>query len=239
VANGGTTLTGTVDPIDRIAAVANEHGVWLHVDGAYGLPAAATKRAKALFAGLEQADSVTMDAHKWLGLQKSCSLVLMRDAGLLEATFGHEESYMRRADSVRNAVERTLEYSRPLRSLKLWLAFRTHGAAAFREWITATLDLAAAFADGVRERPEFELMCEPSLSTVCFRHLPAGDVDLEAHNLALAGRIQRDGRVYLAAAQVDGHTCLRVCFVNFRTHPEDVTFALDTVAELGASRLAS
>ena len=235
VANGGTTLTGAVDPIDRIAEVCAEHGVWLHVDGAYGLPAAATKRAKPLFAGLERADSVTMDAHKWLGLQKSCSLVLMRDAGLLEQTFGHEESYMRRADSVRNAVERTLEYSRPLRSLKLWLAFRTHGAGAFREWITATLDLAEAFAEGVRTRPEFELMCAPSLSTVCFRHVLGETSDLDAHNLALAERVQRDGRVYLAAAQVDGQMCLRVCFVNFRTHPEDVEFALDTLVELGAA----
>ena len=188
VANGGTTLTGAVDPIDRIAGVCEEHGVWLHVDGAYGLPAAATKRAKHLFAGLDRAHSVTLDAHKWLGLQKSCSLVLVRDRGLLEATFGHEESYMRRADSVRNAVERTLEYSRPLRSLKLWLVFRAHGAAAFREWITATLDLAEAFADGVRARPEFELMCEPSLSTVCFRHVSASG-DLDAHNLALAGLV--------------------------------------------------
>ncbi len=138
-----------------------EHGVWLHVDGAYGLASAGTKRAAPLVRGLERADSATLDAHKWLGLQKSCSVVLIREGGILEATFGHEESYMRRADSVRNAVERTLEYSRPLRSLKLWLAFRTYGAEAFRGWITGTLDLAEAFADGVRSRDEFELMCEP------------------------------------------------------------------------------
>ena len=81
---------------------------------------------------------MTLDAHKWLGLQKSCSAVLVREAGLMEATFGHEESYIRR-EEIRNAVERTLEYSRPLRSLKLWLAFRVHGAAAFRGWIEATL----------------------------------------------------------------------------------------------------
>ncbi len=161
--------------------------------------------------------------------------MLIRERGLLEATFGHEESYMRRADSVRNAVERTLEYSRPLRSLKLWLAFRTHGAEAFRGWITGTLDLAEAFADGVRSRDEFELMCEPSLSTVCFRHLPDSDLDLDEHNLKLAERIQRDGRVYLAAASVDERACLRVCFVNFRTRREDVDFALETVAELGAA----
>ena len=81
VANAGTTLTGAVDPLDAIADVCERHGVWLHVDGAYGLPAAATATAAPLFAGLERADSATLDAHKWLGLQKSCSVVLLRDAG--------------------------------------------------------------------------------------------------------------------------------------------------------------
>ena len=138
------------------------------------------------------------------------------------------------ADSVRNAVERTLEYSRPLRSLKLWLAFRTHGAAAFRAWIEQTLALARR-ARRPRSRPtdSFELLCEPTLSTVCFRHLPGGDVDLDAHNAALAAAAQRDGRVYLASAAVDGRVCLRVCFVNFRTRAEDVDFALETLRELG------
>ncbi|CAN5462214.1 pyridoxal-dependent decarboxylase [soil metagenome] len=238
IANGGTTLTGTVDPIGAIADVCERHGVWLHVDGAYGLAAAATERAKPQFAGLERADSATLDAHKWLGLQKSCSLVLVRDPGLLEATFGHEEAYMRRPDSVRNAVERTLEYSRPLRSLKLWLAFRTHGAAAFRAWITGTLELAESFAEGVRASERLELACEPSLSTLCFRHVPGGEIDLDDHNLDLATAIQRDGRVYLAAAVVDGQTCLRVCFVNFRTRAEDVDFALETITEIG-DRLAA
>ena len=135
---------------------------------------------------------------------------------------------------VRNAVERTLEYSRPLRSLKLWLAFRTHGAAAFREWIERTLALARRLADFLRADPEFELMCEPTLSTVCFRHAPAGVTDLDAHNTALAATAQEDGRIYLASAVVDGTACLRVCFVNFRTRPEDVDFTLETLRELGA-----
>lgn len=233
VATAGTTLTGAVDPIGAIAEVCRERGVWLHVDGAYGLPAAATPEAAALFAGLEHADSVTLDAHKWMGLQKSCSVVLVREAGHLEATFGHEESYMRR-EEIRNAVERTLEYSRPLRSLKLWLAFRVHGAEAFRHWIAAGIDLARRLAEMLEEGPDFELLHEPVLSTVCFRHLGvAGDVDLDAHNAKLATAAQEDGRVYLAAAVIDDMTCLRVSFVNFRTRPEDVTFLVETLRELG------
>ncbi len=239
VANGGTTLTGAVDPIAGVAEVCERRGVWLHVDGAYGLPAAATQTAGALFAGIERADSVTLDAHKWLGLQKSCSLILCRHAGAFEAAFGHEESYMRRGDSVRNAVERTLEYSRPLRSLKLWLAFRTHGAAAFRGWIETTLALARQLTEAVRADDAFELLCEPMLSTVCFRHVDGAVNDLDAHNTALATAIQEDGRVFLAPALVDGQVCLRVCFVNFRTRAEDVDFVLETVRELGARTAAA
>lgn len=232
VANGGTTLTGSVDPLDGLADVCAAEGVWLHVDGAYGLPAAATCRARHLFAGLERVDSVTLDAHKWLGMQKGCSVVLVGRPGALERSFGHEESYIRRTGAV-NLVERTLEYSRPINSLKLWLALRTHGAAAFRGWIEHTLGLAQELAGQLRADPEFELLHEPQLSTVCFRHVPPGVADLDAHNAALADAAQRDGRVFLADAVVDGTRCLRVCFVNFRTRTEDVAFALDALRTLG------
>lgn len=232
IANGGTTLTGSVDPLDGLADVCAETGVWLHVDGAYGLPAAATRRARPLFAGLARADSITLDAHKWLGIQKGCSVVMVRRAGALEGSFGHEESYIRRTRSV-NLVERTLEYSRPLNSLKLWLALRTHGAAEFRGWIEHTLGLAETLTRELRDDPEFELLHEPQLSTVCFRHVPGGVTDPDAHNAALAAAAQDDGRIFLADAAVDGHRCLRVCFVNFRTRTEDVTFALDTLRVLG------
>jgi aromatic-L-amino-acid decarboxylase len=227
VANGGTTLTGAVDPLDAVADVCERHGAWLHVDGAYGLPAAGTVTAGPLFAGLHRAHSVTLDAHKWLGVQKSCSLVLLRERGALEAAFGHEERYMLHDDQHHtNAVDRTLEYSRPFRSLKLWLAFRVHGAAALRAGIEHTITLARQFAALVADDPAFDLVHEPTLSTVNFR-VAAG-----ADHRALARVVQEDGRVYLAPAEVDGEDCLRVCFVNFRTTPEEVPFVLDTVRSL-------
>ncbi len=231
VANGGTTLTGAVDPIGAVADVCETHGAWLHVDGAYGLPAAGTATAGPLFAGLDRAQSVTLDAHKWLGVQKSCSLVLLRERGALEAAFGHEEQYMLHdEDHVPNAVDRTLEYSRPFRSLKLWLAFRVHGADALRAGIEHTIALARQFADLVAADPAFELVHEPQLSTVNFR--VAGGAD----HRALARAVQQDGRVYLAPAEVDGAAGLRVCFVNFRTTPEEVPVVLDTVRELALAR---
>ena len=239
VANGGTTLSGAVDPLAEIAEIAAGEGVWLHVDGAYGLPAAASASRGHLFEGIARADSVTIDLHKWLGVQKSCSAILVRHRGCLEASFGHQDTYLRREDDeVPNAVERTLEYSRPFRSLAPWVAFRVHGASSFRVWIEHTLSLADDFAERVRAEPDLELMLEPTLSTVLFRHLPPDrepGADLDGHNARLAAEIQRDGSVFLAPAQLDGSTCLRVCFVNFRTRDRDLDLVLETLARLGAS----
>jgi len=234
VATAGTTLTGAVDPIAPIADACARHGVWLHVDGAYGLPAAAAPTAAAQFDGLERADSATIDAHKWLGLQKSCSVVLLREPGHLRAAFGHEERYMLHEGDVANPVDRTLEYSRPLRSLRLWMAFRVHGAAQFREWIERTLANARRLTELVGAAPDFELLHEPELSTVCFRHAPPGVEDVDAHNIRLARDMQRDGRIFLAPAAVDGRACLRACFVNFRTTSDEVATVLDVATELGA-----
>ena len=238
VATAGTTLTGAVDPLDATADVCARHGVWLHIDGAYGLPGAASPTAAPLFAGLSRADSATVDAHKWLGVQKSCSAVLLRQTGRLRAAFGHEERYMLHEGDIANPVDRTLEYSRPLRSLRLWMAFRVHGAARYRAWIEQTLANARRLAASLRDSKEFELLHDPMLSTVCFRHVLPGVDDPDAHNIRLAREMQRDGRVFLAPASVDGKACLRVCFVNFRTTFEEVERVLTVARELGR-RLAA
>jgi aromatic-L-amino-acid/L-tryptophan decarboxylase len=230
VATAGTTLTGAVDPLDAIADVCAAHGVWLHVDGAYGVPAAGVPSAAPLFAGLDRADSVTVDAHKWMGVQKSCSLVMLGRAGALANAFAHQERYMLHAQDMANAVDNTLEYSRPVRSLKLWLAFRTYGASAYRTWIERTIGHARDLTAALAAHPDFELLHEPQLSTVCFRHL--GGADLDEHNLRLAEAVQRDGRVYLAPAVLDGHVCLRVCFTNFRTRSEHVAELLRVIEDL-------
>ena len=134
---------------------------------------------------------------------------------------------------VANPVDRTLEYSRPFRSLRLWMAFRVHGAAQYRAWIERTLANARRLAESLRATPEFELLHDPMLSTVCFRHVPTGVDDIDAHNLRLAREMQRDGRVFLAPASVDGRACLRACFVNFRTTFEEVDLVLSVAGELG------
>jgi aromatic-L-amino-acid decarboxylase len=233
VASAGTTLTGAVDPLDAIAEVCAERGVWLHVDGAYGLPAAATASHRALFAGAEHADSVAIDAHKWLYLPKACSAVLVRSASRLAAAFAHEEAYMPHEEGELHAADLTLEYSRPFRALKLWLAFRVHGAQAFRQALERNLAQARLLAEEVRRHDDLELALEPQLSIVPFRHLPRGVADPDAHNLALAEALQVDGRVYLASALIDGHAWLRPCVVNYRTTDDDVRALVEIAREVG------
>jgi aromatic-L-amino-acid decarboxylase len=235
VATGGTTLTGAVDPIGAIADVCARHGVWLHVDGAYGLPAAAVASRRAMFEGLERADSCSIDAHKWLYLPKACGVVLVRDADALTAAFAHEQGYLPHQRHELHAVDITLEYSRPFRALKLWLAFRVHGAAAFKAAIERNLAEADLLYRRAQAAEDFEVMeAPPQLSVVPIRHVPPGVRDPDAHNRALAEQIQADGRVYLASALIDGEVWLRPCFVNFRTTEEDVLAILEVARELGA-----
>jgi aromatic-L-amino-acid decarboxylase len=234
VATAGTTLTGAVDPLDALADVCAERGIWLHVDGAYGVPAATVPDTAALFRGLDRADSVTLDAHKWLYLPKACGVLLVRRREDLFQAFSHEESYIPHERSSGHMVDITLEYSRPFRALKLWLAFRAHGAPAFREAVERNVQQARLLYRLVQESDALEPLCgPPPLSIVPFRHVDSRE-DLDVHNTRLVRTLQDDGRVWLAPATVDGHVGLRPCFVNYRTTDDDVRALVDVVVELGA-----
>jgi aromatic-L-amino-acid/L-tryptophan decarboxylase len=231
VATAGTTLTGAVDPIGSLADVCEPRGVWLHVDGAYGLPAAAVRPA--LFAGFDRADSCSIDAHKWLYVPKACGLVMSRHPGVFAGAFAHEQGYLPHQRFELHAADVTLEYSRPFRALKAWLAFRAHGAQQFRDAIARNLDEAELLYRRARSTEDFEVMeAPPQLSITPIRHVPAG-VDPNAHNQALADAIQADGRVYLASALIDDDVWLRPCFVNFRTTDDDVLALMEVARELG------
>jgi aromatic-L-amino-acid/L-tryptophan decarboxylase len=240
VATAGTTLTGAVDPIGAIADVCKARGVWVHVDGAYGLPAAGAPTSSTLFAGLDRVDSLSIDAHKWMFVPKACSAVLVRHTADLAAVFSHDEDYIPHEDDALNAVDVTLEYSRPLRALKLWLALRVHGAQAFRTAIEGNLAQAQMLYGLASAHPDFQTREHPpQLSIVPIRHVMPGCLDLDRHNDELCRAMQNDGRVFISPAVIDGQTWLRPCFTNFRTTPDDVRMALSVAAELGVTVCAS
>jgi aromatic-L-amino-acid/L-tryptophan decarboxylase len=236
VATAGTTLTGAIDPLDALADVCAQHGVWLHVDGAYGAPAAAVPSMRERFKGMGRADSLTVDPHKWLYLPKACGAILVKDPDVLYDTFGHAKSYMPDEDELPNAVDRTLEYSRPFRALKLWLAFRLHGAERFRTAIERNLAHAQLLYTMVEAHPRLRALTGPPvLSVLPFQHVPEDPaVDIDAHNARIARRLQRDGHVWVASAVVDGAVAIRPCFVNFRTSDADVQALVDEVCAVGA-----
>ncbi len=221
VASAGTVNTGAIDPLTELAAIAHREGLWLHVDGAYGALAALDVPEK--FAGLDLADSLSLDAHKWLYQPLDCGCLLYRDAAAARAAFSHTGDYARSllTDPIEGFAffEESMELSRRFRALKLWLSLRYHGLAAFREAIRRDLAHAQRLAATIRATPQLELLAPVSLSAVCFRH--CGD-DADALNQAILRRVLARGRVYFSNASVGGRFALRCCFVNHRTCEADV-----------------
>lgn len=239
VASAGTVNTGAIDPLRPIAEVARSHGLWMHVDGAYGaLAALAIPEA---FEGLELADSVSLDAHKWLYQPLDCGCLLYRDARAAQAAFSHTGDYTR--SLLEDPVERfaffeeSLELSRRFRALKPWLSLRYHGLRAYRESIRSDLALARRLAEAIDARPELERLAPVPLSAVCFRHLGDGarsDQELDRLNQELLLRVVRRGRVFLSNATVRGRFALRACLVNHRSTEADVDAVVTEVLAAAA-----
>src|SRR5581483_7051341 len=170
VANAGTVNTGAIDPLEGIAKIAHVHDVWMHVDGAYGALAAIAQPEK--FAGLELADSLSLDAHKWLYQPLDCGCLLYRDSVAAQKTFAHTGDYAKvlSADPVEGFAffEESMELSRRFRALKLWFSIRYHGMAAYRNSIRKNLELAKRLAGAVASHPQLELRAPVELSAVCF-----------------------------------------------------------------------
>jgi aromatic-L-amino-acid decarboxylase len=237
VATAGTTSTGAVDPLREIAGIAQAYGLWLHVDGAYG--ALAALAAPGLFAGLSQADSVSLDAHKWLYQPLDCGALLYRDAGTARRTFAYTGEYARSltGDPVEGFAffEESLELSRRFRALKLWLSLRYHGVARFRAAIHADLRHAQLLARLVQAEPALELLAPVELSTVCFRWKDAPETEVDQRNAAILREVSRRGRVYLSNASVRGAFALRACIVNHRTTDADITAVVEEVLAAAAA----
>ena len=189
VATARTTLTGAIDPLDELADVCEARGVWLHIDGAYGLPAASVRPD--LFRGFERAQSVSVDAHKWLYLPKACGVVLVRQGGPRRCVRARA-GYLPHQRHELHAVDITFEYSRPFRALKLWLAMRAHGAAAFREAIQRNLAEASCCTRRSRRRPTSRRSASRSCRS-CRSATPEGVGDLNEHTQRLADALRPMG----------------------------------------------
>ena len=239
VASAGTVNTGTIDPLAKVADIAHRHGAWFHIDGAYGALAAIAERNR--FDGLELADSISLDPHKWLYQPLDCGCLLYRSPEAAQKAFSYSGDYTRAlsADPIEGFAffEESLELSRRFRALKLWLSLRYHGLAAFRESIRKDLAHARRLADAIEHEPQLELMGRGELSAVCFRHRgtsATSEDKLNQFNGAILERLQKRGRVYLSNATLAGKFCLRACIVNHRTKDADVDAVIPEV--LAAAR---
>ena len=240
VATAGSTTTGSIDPLPEVAEVARRHGLWLHVDAAYGGAAALADDLRPLLAGLEQADSVAVDPHKWLYTPQSGGCVLVRDGAALARSFHADASYVWLDEAVRTGVDLAMhgpQFSRGFAALKIWVSLLAHGSAAYGRRISHDAALARYLGELVAEHPDFELMVPPRLSICCFRHRPAGwahgEEALDRLNERLLTAIHADGRAYCSNAVIGGRFGLRACIVNVRTEAADVERLLAVAAELG------
>jgi glutamate/tyrosine decarboxylase-like PLP-dependent enzyme len=228
IANAGDVNTGDFDPIDAMADLCERYRAWLHVDGAFGLFARVTPRAVGLAAGVERADSVISDGHKWLNVPYDCGFAFVRDAAPLRSTFALTAPYLP-GDEVP-----TPESSRRARSIAVWATLRAYGRAGYRAMVERHLELAQRLAQRVDESPLLERLAEVPLNIVCFRLRPPGlgDAELDALNTQVGEQLLADGRVYAGTTRYEGKVAFRPAIVNWRTTERDVDLLVDVILEL-------
>lgn len=232
IGNAGDVNTGDFDPLGRMADLAAEHGAWLHVDGAFGLFARLTPTASALAEGVERADSVIADGHKWLNVPYDCGFAFVRDPAYLRPPFQLAAAYL-------PSDERpSPEASRRARALAVWATLRAYGRTGYRAMVERHLELAQRLSRRVDETPELERLAETKLNIVCFRFRPPGlgEEQLDELNLALGQDMLADGRVFVGTTRYQGKAAFRPAIVNWRTTERDVDLLLDVLLELGQKR---
>ncbi len=237
VACVGGTSTGGTDDIAAVAAVARKYGLYLHVDAAWAGSAMICEEFRHFWAGVEHADSIVFNPHKWLGAQFDCSAQFVRNPDDLVRTLAIKPEYLKThgKDGIVNYSEWSVPLGRRFRALKLWFLLRAHGLSGLRTMIRNHVAWAENLAARIAATPEFELVTEPMLSLFSFRHIPAGATDLDEHNLRLINAINDDGRIYLTQTRVDGHFAIRFQAGQFEATEQDVATAYSVITEIAAS----
>jgi aromatic-L-amino-acid/L-tryptophan decarboxylase len=239
VGSAGTTNTGVVDPLADIADVAREFGIWFHVDGAYGAPGVLDERKKHLFTGLERADSVSLDPHKWLYVPVDAGCLLFRDSTAAMEAFSTEDADYIKTHGYSNDEafafwDYGVELSRRFRALKVWLTLQYYGSRRLAAAISDDISLAKYFGEIVGRAVDFELLAPVELSICCFRYIPAqhkSERELDQLNERIMGLVQKGGRAYVSNATVKGHFALRACITNFRTTKSDIDLTLEAIRD--------
>jgi len=231
--SAGTTNTGAIDPLEAIADVAEEHGLWMHVDGAYGGFFVLTERGRERFRGIERADSITLDPHKGMFLPYGTGAIVVRDGENLRQAHYEGAAYLQdlaTAGELPNYSEHSAELSREWRGLRVWLPLRLHGVRAFRDALDEKLDLAEVLYEGLKGVPELELPWAPQLTVVTFRLRD----DDRGRNEALLERINASKRVFLSSTMIHGRYTIRACIVSHRTHRDRIEECIEIVRRAAA-----
>ena len=255
VGSAGTVNTGAVDPLAEIAALAKEFGLWFHVDGAYGALAAMDETKRPLFRGLELADSVSLDPHKWLYVPIDSGCLLFRDEAEARAAFSFDEAdyikvHEQNADESFAFWNYGPELSRRFRALKIWLTLRYYGTRRIAGAISEDNALALYLGQELEQSDDFEILAPPELSICCFRYVPpsfqsklkaksldeADNRELDQLNNRIMLAVQRGGRAYLSSATLRGKFALRACITNFRTTRADMDYTLEIIRNAAGDR---
>ncbi len=230
---GGTSI-GATDDIAAVCAVARKYNLYVHVDAAWAGSAMICPEYRHYWNGIDQADSLVFNPHKWLGAQFDCSVHLVRDATSLVKTLAIQPEYLKTFghDGIINYSEWTVPLGRRFRALKIWFLLRAHGLEGLRGMIRNHVQWSEALAQRLANTANFRIVSAPMLSLFSFRHEPRGIADLDAHNLALVNAINNDGRIYLTQTKVDGATVIRFQAGTFDTTQADVDAAYSVITEV-------
>ncbi|MDB4880931.1 MAG: aromatic amino acid decarboxylase [Gemmatimonadetes bacterium] len=235
VATVGTTSTTSIDPVRSIAAICRRHRLWLHVDGAYGGVAAVSPRYRHVLDGVELADSLVVNPHKWLFTPIDCSAFYTRHPEVLKRAFSLVPEYLVTAEQgdVTNLMDYGVQLGRRFRALKLWMVIRAFGAEGLAARLEHHCDLATRFAAWVTSEPAWELCAPVPFSLVCFRCAPAGasEAECERLNAAILQRVNASGEAYLSHTKLDGRYVLRLAIGNIRTEERHVARAWELLRE--------
>jgi aromatic-L-amino-acid decarboxylase len=224
----GTTATTSVDPVPEIADICEELGLWLHVDGAYGGSAAVLPEMRWVWEGVERADSIVVNPHKWLFTPIDCSVLFSRRLDVVRQAFTLVPDYLRTSDvDVRNYMDYGVQLGRRFRALKLWFVLRAFGRDGIVDRIREHIRLAHEFERWVRETPDWEIVAPVPFSTVCFRFAPEGldDVSIDQLNTQIIERVNATGEVFLAGTKLRGREIIRLAVGHIRTTESHVSRA--------------